>query len=41
MPDEAFADGHHLLRTPAGAFSERLARDVLAPALRQTPGESP
>jgi hypothetical protein len=41
MPDEAFADGHHLLRTPAGAFSERLARDVLMPALRQSPGESP
>ena len=41
MPDEAFADGHHLLRPPAGAFSERFAHEMLAPALRQTPGESP
>jgi len=35
MPDDAFADGHHLLRAPASAFSERLAREVLAPALRE------
>jgi hypothetical protein len=41
MPDEAFADGHHLLRTPAGAFSERLAREVLRPALRETAGGAP
>jgi hypothetical protein len=34
MPDEDFADGHHLLRSPAGAFSERLAREEIAPALR-------
>ena len=38
MPDEAFADGHHLLRNPAGAFSERLASEVLAPALREIAG---
>jgi hypothetical protein len=41
MPDEAFADGHHLLRAPAGAFSERLAREVLAPALREQAGGAP
>jgi hypothetical protein len=41
MPEEAFADGHHLLRKPAGAFSERLAMEVLAPALRDTTGGPP
>ena len=38
MPDEAFADGHHLLRDPAGVFSARLVREVLAPALRDIAG---
>jgi hypothetical protein len=38
MPDEAFADGHHLLRNPAGTFSERLANELLAPALRDVAG---
>jgi hypothetical protein len=41
MPDEAFADGHHLLRTPAGAFSDRLAHEVLASALRAIAGGAP
>lgn len=41
MPDEAFADGHHLLRDPAGEFSERFARELIAPALRETAGELP
>jgi len=39
--DEAFADGHHLLRAPAGEFSDRLAHEVLAPALRATAGGAP
>ena len=41
MPDEAFADGHHLLRDPAGVFSARLAREILAPALREIAGGTP
>ena len=41
MPDEAFADGHHLLRDPASAFSERLAREMIAPALREIAGGAP
>jgi hypothetical protein len=38
MPDDAFADGHHLLRGPAGAFTERLTREVIEPALRFATG---
>jgi hypothetical protein len=34
MPDLAFADGHHLLRAPAGVFTDRLTREVIGPALR-------
>ncbi len=34
MPDTAFADGHHLLPSSATAFTERLAREVIAPAVR-------
>ena len=41
MPDEAFADGHHLLKSPASGFSERLARDILAPALQEVAGGHP
>jgi hypothetical protein len=38
MPDDAFADGHHLLRVPASAFSERLTREAIEPALRSATG---
>lgn len=38
LPDEAFADGHHLLPAGATAFSERLAIEVLQPLLE---GRSP
>lgn len=38
MPDRAFVDGHHLLRTGATAFSERFAREVIAPALPTAEG---
>jgi hypothetical protein len=34
-------DGHHLLRAPAGAFSERLAIESLVPALRENAGGTP
>jgi hypothetical protein len=40
MPDDAFADGHHLLRAPATAFTERFARGLLAPALGETAGRA-
>ncbi len=36
MPDRAFVDGHHLLRSGASAFTERLTREVIEPALRST-----
>jgi hypothetical protein len=39
MPDNAFADGHHLLRVGAGIFAERLTREVIEPALRSATGE--
>jgi hypothetical protein len=38
MPDDAFFDGHHLLRSGASVFSSRLAREGIAPALRSTTG---
>lgn len=41
MRDEAFADGHHLLRHAAGVFSERFAREAVAPALRHGGGGAP
>lgn len=31
LPDDAFTDGHHQLRIGAEAFSDRLAREVIAP----------
>lgn len=34
LPDEAFADTHHVLRTWAKPYTERLTREVIAPALR-------
>jgi hypothetical protein len=34
MPDDAFVDGHHLLRVGASAFTQRLTREVIEPALR-------
>ncbi|MGL6096586.1 MAG: hypothetical protein ACRC7O_12420 [Fimbriiglobus sp.] len=37
LPDDAFHDAHHMLRGGAEAFSDRLAADVIAPALRVTP----
>jgi hypothetical protein len=33
MPDTAFSDGHHLMRPGAVTFTEKLAADVIAPAL--------
>ena len=35
MPDDAFADGHHLLPHAATAFSERLAGEILHPLLER------
>lgn len=40
MPDRAFADGHHLLRNGASAFTERLTREVIEPAMRANAGGS-
>jgi hypothetical protein len=34
LPDEAFNDGHHMLVRGAEAFTDRLGRDVVAPALK-------
>lgn len=34
LPDDAFVDSHHMFAVGAGAFSERLAQDVIAPLLR-------
>jgi hypothetical protein len=30
LPDEAFADGHHVVRTFARSYTERLAREAIA-----------
>lgn len=35
LPDDAFADGHHLLPHTATAFSERLATEILHPLLER------
>lgn len=40
MPDLAFADGHHLLPSGATIFSDRLAREVIVPAVRDATGGS-
>jgi hypothetical protein len=37
LPDTAFADGHHLLPPAATAFTERLTREVIVPAVRALP----
>jgi hypothetical protein len=33
VPDDGFRDGHHLNRTGAAIFTDRLAVEVIAPAL--------
>lgn len=33
LPEEAFYDGHHTMRTGAEAFTDRLTRDVIVPHL--------
>jgi hypothetical protein len=33
LPDAAFTDGHHMLRSGAETFSDRLAREAILPAL--------
>jgi hypothetical protein len=35
LPDAAFTDGHHALRSGAEAFSDRLAREAIVPFLRE------
>ncbi|HEX5270359.1 MAG TPA: hypothetical protein VFW33_07730 [Gemmataceae bacterium] len=37
LPDDAFADSHHLTRDGAVAFSDRLEREALSPLLRDPP----
>jgi hypothetical protein len=34
MPDDAFMDGHHLLRPGGEAFTDRLTAEVILPFLR-------
>ena len=34
LPDSAFADGHHLLKPGAAAFTDRLTQDVIVPFFR-------
>jgi hypothetical protein len=38
LADEAFFDSHHMFAAGAEAFSDRLAREVIAPALREKAG---
>jgi hypothetical protein len=38
LPDDAFVDGHHVQEWAAPGYTERLAREVLAPALRDASG---
>jgi hypothetical protein len=35
VPDAAFSDGHHLLRSGAEVFSDRLAREAIVPLFRE------
>jgi hypothetical protein len=37
LPDDAFADGHHLMRHGAVAFSRRFGSDYLTPWVRKNP----
>jgi hypothetical protein len=37
LPDEHFYDSHHMLAAGAVAFSDRLTREVIAPALKERP----
>jgi hypothetical protein len=34
LPDEAFVDSHHVVRTWARPYTERLAREAVVPELR-------
>lgn len=34
LPDECFADGHHMLHTAAPKYTERLTRELIVPALK-------
>jgi hypothetical protein len=38
LPDEAFVDSHHVVRTWARPYTERLAREAVIPNLRATTG---
>ncbi|MBA4191937.1 MAG: hypothetical protein C0467_28490 [Planctomycetaceae bacterium] len=33
MPDDAFVDGHHMMRDPTAAFTDRLTREAITPHL--------
>ena len=35
LPDDAFYDSHHMFADGAEAFTDRLSREVIAPALRE------
>jgi hypothetical protein len=35
LPDEAFSDAHHMLETGAVAFTDRLTREAVLPALKE------
>jgi hypothetical protein len=37
LPDESFGDSHHVLIAGAEAFTDRLTREAIAPALRPAP----
>ena len=37
LPDEEFSDGHHMLEAGAVAFTDRLTREVIAPAITIRP----
>src|SRR5262249_30328490 len=37
VPDDGFRDGHHLNRTGAATFTDRLLREVIGPAIRGRP----
>ena len=41
LPDENFSDGHHMFARGAEAFTRRLARECVAPALGVAPGGKP